>query len=293
MRGARKKITRTRLYIVATFVLLGCIGIFIFSPQAYDTFTEAGIFAPEAASMGELPDLEQFKSLNEELRREGSTRIPILVYHSIRPYTIFDTKLVKRFVVTPEVLDAQLAYIKAQGYEAVSLEAVAKHFTEKAVLPAKPIVITFDDGWKNQYTNALPILQKHGMEATFFVFTEPVGRRSFVNWEQLTALVAAGMEIGDHTETHPYLYQIKDQKRLDREMIESKKLLEEKLGITVQVFATPFAKTDPKIEATAKRAGYLAARTESWGFYQSTNTLNLTGLEAPTTLARLKELLSI
>lgn len=284
---------KTRWYILSAIVLAVVILFFVFKNDATQSFTEAGIFAPEIASIGDLPNLDQFKARNEELRRPGSTRIPILVYHSVRPYTIFDSKLVKRFVVPPSVFDAQLAYIQSEGYTPVSLEVVAKHFTDKTKLPDKPIVLTFDDGWKNQYTNALPILQKYGMKGTFFIFTDGPGGHSFVSWEQVASLAAMGMEIGDHTETHPYLFKITDQKKLNTEIITSKETLEKKLGFSIKVFATPFSKTSEAIEKTAKAAGYIAARTESYGFYQSDDTLNLTGLEAPNTLAKLKELLSI
>lgn len=293
MRNAKKNRAYTKYYGAACAVLLAAIVTLGVSPAATLVRNEYTLYGSHTAALGDLPDVESLKIKNEELRRAGSTKIPILIYHSIRPYHRFDTKTIKRFVVPPDVLDSQLKYLYDSGYTTVTLEEVAAYFQGSARLPAKPVILTFDDGWRNHYTLALPILEKYGMKATFFVFTEALGKSSFMTWEHVALLAAAGMEIGNHTKTHPYLFKITNEKRLHDEIIVSKQLLEERLGMKIKVFATPFSRTNDAIGSIAEKAGYTAARTESWGAYQSKDTLNFTGIEAPNTLQRFKELLSL
>ncbi|MFZ5823322.1 MAG: polysaccharide deacetylase family protein [Bacillota bacterium] len=157
--------------------------------------------------------------------------VPILMYHVIAPGP-------NNLYVPPAELDAHLAYLAREGYQTVTLQQLHAHFQHGDNLPERPVALTFDDGYADFYTAALPLLQKHGMVGTLFVITGKVGQPGYITWQQAQAISAAGMEIGSHTVTHPDLRYL-DPRRLRAELGDSRLLLEERLGVSVRFFAYP------------------------------------------------------
>ena len=128
------------------------------------------------------------------------------------------------------------------------------------LVPERAVVITFDDGWRSQYAYAFPVLQRHRFTATFFVFTNPIGRSPrFMSWAQVTDLQRAGMTIGSHGWTHPHLTTA-GPRELQQEIVESRQTLERRLGTAITLFAYPFGEHPPAAEEAVRRAGYVAAR---------------------------------
>jgi len=206
------------------------------------------------------------------------------VYHVIRPSHLDDNEEVRSIAQTPETFDAQLTYLKVAGYTVVRFNDLEAYLTTGTPLPPNPIILSFDDGWSSQYTYAFPILKKHNYPATFFLFTNGIGRPSFVSWENVRELIGAGMTIGDHSRSHPYLTQITDQEALWREIDGSKKFLEKELGVEINEFAYPFGRYTPEIVAMVKNAGYKSARGDFYTGSQSYNKLyELSAMNAPTT----------
>lgn len=213
--------------------------------------------------------------------------IPIVVYHIVRPNYPGDSEAVRNLAQTPEVFDAQMKYLGDAGYHVVSFVDLENYFQNGMPLPTKPLIISFDDGWGNQFQYAFPILEKYHYTATFFVFTNPIGTKGFITWDQLRTMRDAGMTIGSHSRSHPYLTKIGNPTALWNEIVESKVKLERKLGIVVREFAYPFGKYNPSIVNLVKRAGYASARGDLYtGGGQSTDLLyELSALNAPTTTA--------
>ncbi len=229
---------------------------------------------------------QQVKSVPSESVPIGSVRVPIIVYHSVRPYFPGQTRQMREFDVSPELFDRQLAYLHDNKYSVISFDALVNYLQKGTPLPDKPVVLNFDDGWKNQYTHALPILKKYGMTATFFVFTNAIGHMNYLSWDELHELEAAGMTIADHTRSHPYLFKIKDATRLHDEIIESKKILESHLGHPVSLFAFPFGYDNPAALPFIKEAGYAAARLGAYGIdHTSEGLYRLKSVQAATEIA--------
>ena len=107
---------------------------------------------------------------------EGSAGavVPILIYHSIRPYVPSDTKGARRWIATPETLESELAWLRKNGYASVTFDALTARINGGAPLPPRPVIISFDDDWQSQYVNAVPLLRKYGFTATFFVWVRAV-----------------------------------------------------------------------------------------------------------------------
>lgn len=217
-----------------------------------------------------------------------SVAVPVLVYHIVRPRYASDSAAVRAIALTPETFDAELAHLRAAGYHIVGFGDLASRFASGTPLPSKPVILSFDDGWRDQFEYAFPILEKYRDAATFFVFTNAIGRNGFVTWADLHALLAAGMQVGDHTRSHPYLTRIADEGRLWDEIDGSRKLLEETLGVPITAFAYPFGQYDPAIVGLVKKAGFTSARGDYWsGNLQTPGRLyELSAVNAPTTTAK-------
>lgn len=191
--------------------------------------------------------------------REGEVLVPILLYHFVGRGTMeADGQSQSRFNVTVADFDAQLAILHRLGYQTVTVGEIAAAISGTYALPPRPIAITIDDGWIEQYSVMFPLLQKYGMRATFYIPSNyPVGGR-FVTWEQLQEMVDAGMEIGSHTRTHADLTAV-DLEIASYELTASKRVLEEKLGITVLSVSYPFGNYSGAVIELARNAGYQAA----------------------------------
>jgi peptidoglycan/xylan/chitin deacetylase (PgdA/CDA1 family) len=217
------------------------------------------------------------------LPRDGqgtSTAVtPILIYHSVRPYIESDSPAVRRYIATPETLEKELAYLRGNGYASVTFDELAARLTKGAALPQKPVIISFDDNWESQYTYAFPLLKKYGFTATFYIWVAVVGMKHHMSWDEVRALSAAGMQIGCHTMTHPFLTRVKDDTALQREILGAKQRIEAEIGKPVTSIAYPFGQYDERVVAAVREAGFTSARSTWPGVVHSAEgLLSLTGL---------------
>jgi peptidoglycan/xylan/chitin deacetylase (PgdA/CDA1 family) len=154
-----------------------------------------------------------------------------------------------------------MAHLREQGIAVVSLDALIDALQGRGRIDGPAVVITFDDGWLTQHEYAFPVLRRFGYPATFFIFTNPIGRDArWMTWEQLRELSAAGMTVGSHTCTHARITRIEDPAELRREIASSRELLERKLETRVKHFAYPFGTFTPAVIAAVQEAGYQSAR---------------------------------
>ncbi len=188
--------------------------------------------------------------------------VPILVYHHINRVPANATSATKSFFIEPAWLEKHLQFLKDNGFHGIHFSDLADYFERGAPLPSRPVIISFDDGYKDTFLYAAPLLLKYNMTATVFVITNSVGRAAYMTWDQIKQLQAAGCEIGSHSLWHPYLAK---SKKAEREIIESKKILEEKLGVAVTAFAYPYGDYNTRIENIVKAAGYKTGRSFSTG----------------------------
>jgi len=209
----------------------------------------------------------------------GSTIVPILIFHSTRPYIESDTPAVRRYIATPETLEQELTYLRDSGYVSVTFDDLASHVTKNTPLPPRPVILSFDDDWESQYTYAFPLLEKYGFTATYFIWTAVVGRQHHMTWDQIRTLSKAGMEIGCHTITHPYLTRVKSDESLRHEILDARNLIEDRVGVPVTTFAYPFGQYNERVAAMVKEAGFTSARSTWPGVLHSEEGLfSLTGL---------------
>lgn len=177
--------------------------------------------------------------------------VPILTYHHVGSGKEW-------YYVSPAEFEAQLRYLRDSGYQSVSTAQLADVLAGKVKSPPRPLVITFDDGYADNFAAALPLLEKYGMTATFFVTTGKIGQTDYLSWDQIRQMHRRGMEIGSHTVNHYTLREI-NLKEFERELLASRLMLQNNVPITTTLFANPFGETAPAVVDLLQRTGYQAA----------------------------------
>lgn len=201
-------------------------------------------------------------------------RVPVLMYHyiSVAPPDADAVRL--DLSVTPQAFDEQMLFLNSNGYHAVHVRDVVEHLLHGAPLPEKPIVLTFDDGYADNFTAAFPILEKYGMTATFYViakFTEDQ-RPGYATWGQLREMANAGMEIGSHSIDHLDL-RGRSIAFQTNQIAGSKKIIESRMGSTIKTFSYPSGEYDANTIAVLRANSYLGAVTEIQGLQQTADNV--------------------
>lgn len=194
--------------------------------------------------------------------------VPVLMYHSISSSS---NPKFKQFAVPAQAFDEQMAYLQAHRYTPVTITQLARmRAAGGETLPERPVVLTFDDGFADFFTAALPILQRYGFVATLYVTTAFVGEtsrwlcsegeaeRAMLTWDQLKEICASGVECGGHTHTHPQLDTL-PVPRVQEEVQLCKRILEDHLECKIDSFAYPYGYQTATVRQIVQAAGYLSA----------------------------------
>ena len=178
-------------------------------------------------------------------------KIPILSYHSIDN---------KNYPISLKInfFENQLKYFKKKGYKSVDFNEIKKN-------EDKQIIITFDDGYKDVFYNALPILKKYNFKATCFLVTNFIGKfnswdekinnykkKELMNYQDINEWISNGMSIGSHSHSHSDLTKISEES-LVKELEFSKKILEDKFGNINNIFCYPYGKVNKKVYSNVKK----------------------------------------
>jgi len=203
-----------------------------------------------------------FSKLNE------MPKIPILMYHEISTVLERNKKIRSTnpiYTLSIKQFDEQMKYIHENDYQTLSLD---EFMNPRLRTNEKKVIITFDDGWANNYSNAFPILKKRNLTATIFVITGFVGRDEYMDWRQLRQMGEEGMSIQSHTVSHRPLTVLENHEIM-YELQGSKKSIEEHLGKRVDFLSVPHGMIDRRVIGTAQIVGYKAICTSEPGFSHS------------------------
>jgi peptidoglycan/xylan/chitin deacetylase (PgdA/CDA1 family) len=277
----------------STLIVATLLSGVLWAKTIYSPVTESSFIESKSTNVEDtaIPTI-QIPYIKEGMRSRALLTVPVLVYHSVRPLYDDMTEEVKQFTVSPETFEKELQYLKDQKYSVISFNDLVEAIEGKRMLPVNPVVITLDDGWKNQYQYAFPLLRRYAMPATFFIFTNAIGHDKYLTWDDVKELSRSGMTIGSHSRSHPFLQKITDEEKLDYEIVESKSIIEKKIGKRVDLFAYPFGGYTDKLANKIKSAGYKAARRFSGGVYVSGDSLfSVKGLYATENFKDFKKLL--
>jgi peptidoglycan/xylan/chitin deacetylase (PgdA/CDA1 family) len=189
--------------------------------------------------------------------RASDVYLPILMYHYIR-YAPAGDKVGWNLSVTPPDFQAQMQWLSDHGYTTVTMRDATLMIQKRKPLPPRAIALTFDDGYEDFYTAAVPVLKQFGFTATDYVPTRLVGLPAYMTWDQVQELDQSGFEMAAHTQFHVGL----GRSNLDRartEVFGSESDLETHLGHPVTDFCYPYGSFDPAVVALVKSAGFLSA----------------------------------
>ena len=164
--------------------------------------------------------------------------------------------------------DAQMKYLAENGYHTITPAEMLDAWEKGTGLPDNPVIITFDDGYIDNYENAFPILEKYNLKATIFLISDYIGTYpNYVTWEQARTMQKSGLvQLESHTLNHATLTELGSPEEVRHELVGSKQAIEFQLGNTVQFIAYPCGAYTEEITKLTQETGYRAAFTVNYGW---------------------------
>ncbi len=203
-----------------------------------------------------------------------TARVPILMYHYLSAPPANADRYRIDLSVVPDRFAAHLDRIQAEGYTTISFYDLVAHLVQGMPLPDKPLILTFDDGYRDNYENALPLLVQHHMKATFFVITDFIDeeRSEYLTWDMAREMLAAGMSIESHSRNHATLRK-RDNDYLVWQILGSLETIEYELGVRPRFISYPAGEYDQATIDIVRAANYWAGITTRQGVIQSSAAL--------------------
>lgn len=178
-----------------------------------------------------------------------TARIPVMMFHSI------SVRKGDPYCVPPKDFESEMKWLHDKGYQTLSLDEVYGDLAAHAAFPARSVALTFDDGYEDNYTDALPILRRYGFCATVFIITGDIGKPGYLSAPQILAMERSGVRAECHTVTHRHLSDLPPDTQL-HELRDSRTVLEQLLGRPVNYLAYPYGDHDAETVRLAKELGY-------------------------------------
>jgi peptidoglycan/xylan/chitin deacetylase (PgdA/CDA1 family) len=256
----RKTIIKIICYFVlAVFLLLAIFYLGTYLQSKNDRYAEGGMQNNGAQQSSTIaPSAVQTLPIVPSATPEkiSNFQLPVLMYHYIRDWNKADDKIGTNLSVSPKNFESQMQWLANNNYQSVDFN----YFSYPYKMDKKPILITFDDGYKDAYTNAYPILKKYKLTGVFYIITNKVGTSEYLNWDMIREMQVNGMQFGSHTVKHSDLRNLSDIALVD-ELKTSKEKIEQELKTVIDDFCYPSGKYDDKTIAKLKEIGYKTATT--------------------------------
>ena len=254
-------------------ILMVTIGLFSPEPTPAKSKNMANVYPPTSSYVSAhsipnpttvvMPTARPTVSISSVA--EGKTgndfclNVPVLMYHHIQPEALASEKGQTSLTVDSGIFDQQMAYLVSRGYTSISANQLANALRTHSNLPGKPIVITMDDGYKDNFTYAFPVIQKYGLIANIMIPTGLLENEDFLSWNDLKTMVDSGrFNAYDHTWSHASLGGASDDK-VQAEVMTAKTQLEEHLGRPINIFAYPYGSESPRVAQIIAQDGFTAA----------------------------------
>ncbi len=196
-------------------------------------------------------------------------KLPIILYHYVEVVKDENDTIRRSLNIVPQVFERQLKDLKDHGYRMYFVKEIPAILGGDIRISTRSAVLTFDDGYKDFYTYAFPLLKKYNTKATLYVVYDFIGRKGFLSKKQLSKIIESGLvEIGSHAVDHVNLTGV-TPKMAKFQVEESKNLLEEAFGIEIKTFAYPYGGYDEKVVDLVKSKAYTAAVSVVPGAYHN------------------------
>lgn len=276
------KVKRNSILASALLSCLCLVGIIALFKNIEPAREEIAIVEKDNTNTQEIEENIKDENLieNEEITKEeeipeinylsldvNEVYIPILMYHSIS-----NADPDNRLLVPVEQFSEQMAWLSQSGFTPMLMEDILKAF-ETGQVPEKPVAITFDDGYVDNYTDAYRILKENNMKGTFFIITDNTDKSGdYLNLEMLREMLSEGMAIENHTSNHLELDSLSVEDKLIS-IKTAKDFIMENLGVESKYLCYPVGKYDEATIEAAKSIGIEAAVTTEGGFSNINNGL--------------------
>ena len=208
------------------------------------------------ASLGSTPRVDQ---------SSAARGVPVLMYHRVDLRLSARDPITVHLTVMAPAFETQLRLLRDAGDRSMTLDALRAAIDRRAPLPARRVVLTFDDGYEDNYTVVFPLLRRYGFIGTFFVVTSTIGTRDHLTAPQLREMAEAGMEIESHG-VHHVDFSLLSPAAARSELARSRKTIEAWTGRPVVYFAYPAGRYNAGLERILEDVGYRGAVTERPGF---------------------------
>lgn len=187
--------------------------------------------------------------------------VPVLNYHQV------EEKNGNPLTLWPDQFETQMAYLADEGYTTITIDEMMDALENGTPLPDKPVIITFDDGYADNYEYAYPILKKYGFKATIFLIYDFTNAYpNYLTWDQINEMKESGLiRFESHTMTHANLAELTSTDELRHEIADSHDLLSDKLGYDMHYIAYPGGRVNAEIEEITRAAGYRGGFTVHYG----------------------------
>ena len=199
-------------------------------------------------------------------------KVPVLMYHYISIPPKDADKYRADLSIAPDAFREQMTYLADNGFETVDLYDLSLAITGKRDLPEKPVIITMDDGYRDNFENAFPILQEFGLSATFFIVTQPIddGNEIYMTWEMVEEMANAGMRIEPHSKTHADL-SAREREYIVYEVLGSMETIAGHTGERPRFFCYPGGRYNDTTLEVVQELGFWGAVTTAAGEWHSYN----------------------
>jgi len=180
-------------------------------------------------------------------------KVPVLMYHEVLSgieAQKIARQMTREYIISDNIFEKQIGTLVSKGYSSLLLEDVPRIDSD-----GKYVILTFDDGWHGNYKYVLPILQKYGFKAIFFITTDLIGTDGYMNWREILELKTNGMSVQSHAVTHHPLGDMDADAAL-WEISESKKIIEDKILEEVTAISFPHGSYDKNVVKMAQLVGY-------------------------------------
>lgn len=231
------------------------------------------------------------------LKPDTVQTVPILLYHR------FSKTKSDKMIVLESSFEAQMQYLKNNGYQVISMARFLDFLDFKSPIPPKSVVLAFDDGWQSFYEIAFPILKKFQYPATLFIYADLIGTKNALTWDNIREMMQFGLDIQCHSKTHRNLTQMKKKEsfkeyfeEIEKEILYTERMIKDNLNVTCSCLAYPYGDTNELIMAILKKRGYRAGFTVKRGgnpFYINNFTIQRSAIYGEYTLEDFKKNLSV
>lgn len=183
--------------------------------------------------------------------------VPILMYHYIGNNPNPKDKARDTLAVTPDKFEEQMTYLQKNGFTPITLDTLYGILRKQTAAPAKPIVLTFDDGYIDFFTTVFPILAKYNFKAVSFIPTGLIGGGYYMNWDQIKQIQRSGLVTFEgHTIHHPNLTALSYDGAL-KELKTGREVLQSETGYPVNFIAYPYGFSNAQVQDLARQAGFV------------------------------------